>query len=188
MRSALALGWDGCVFLKGSVDPFNDKVLRASQGACFTLPTAVGDWEGIRNALFSSKTSTSSDPFHHSGLMQPWTCYVADVQGESIDDAFFSLEKQVREWKRIGREKKRDRKDGNEAAANGVELPRIALILGNETRGASENAAKCGQLVRIPMSPHMESLNVGVAGAILMHLIRAKTAALADELGHTTKN
>jgi TrmH family RNA methyltransferase len=43
LRSALALGWDGVFFTPETVDPFNDKALRASKGALFSLPFAYGD-------------------------------------------------------------------------------------------------------------------------------------------------
>ncbi|MBS0622719.1 MAG: RNA methyltransferase [Verrucomicrobia bacterium] len=42
MRTALALGWDGVFVVEGSVDPFNDKVVRAAKGAHFSLPLAMG--------------------------------------------------------------------------------------------------------------------------------------------------
>ncbi len=38
LRTALALNWDGVIFTPGTVDPFNDKALRASKGALFSLP------------------------------------------------------------------------------------------------------------------------------------------------------
>jgi len=38
LRTAFALNWDGVVFTPGTVDPFNDKALRASKGALFSLP------------------------------------------------------------------------------------------------------------------------------------------------------
>ena len=48
----------------------------------------------------------------------------------------------------------------------------IALVLGNEGRGISDWVReRCTHLVRIPMR-NMESLNVGVAGGILMHRFR----------------
>jgi len=37
-RSALALGWEGILLTAGTVDPFNDKALRASQGAVLQIP------------------------------------------------------------------------------------------------------------------------------------------------------
>jgi TrmH family RNA methyltransferase len=40
LRTALALGWDGVIFTPDTVDPFNDKALRASKGALFSLPFA----------------------------------------------------------------------------------------------------------------------------------------------------
>lgn len=40
LRCALALGWEGVVATPGTVDFFNDKALRASQGAIFRLPFA----------------------------------------------------------------------------------------------------------------------------------------------------
>jgi TrmH RNA methyltransferase len=45
----------------------------------------------------------------------------------------------------------------------------VALVLGNEERGlAPEVAAACSRLVTIPGSGQVESLNVSVAGAVLM--------------------
>ncbi|MDE3056011.1 MAG: RNA methyltransferase [Verrucomicrobiota bacterium] len=48
--------------------------------------------------------------------------------------------------------------------------PPVALILSNESRGAREWAQ--AKSVRIPMRQECESLNVGAAGAILMHQLR----------------
>lgn len=40
-RTAFALGAKGAVLLRGTADPANPKVLRASMGACFRLPIAA---------------------------------------------------------------------------------------------------------------------------------------------------
>lgn len=48
----------------------------------------------------------------------------------------------------------------------------ILLILGNEARGASETARQVGQALTIAMPGDMESLNVGVAGSIMMYALR----------------
>ncbi len=40
LRTALALNWDAIAMTPGTVDPFNDKALRASKGALFFLPFA----------------------------------------------------------------------------------------------------------------------------------------------------
>ena len=68
-RTALGLGWEGVWLTPGSADPFNDKALRASQGAVFQLPfervfpDQIISWSQIRKA----------------------TIYTADLHGTLID-------------------------------------------------------------------------------------------------------
>lgn len=47
VRTALALGWDGVLFLEGCCDPFNEKAFSASRGALFRLPFAFGSLDLI---------------------------------------------------------------------------------------------------------------------------------------------
>lgn len=49
---------------------------------------------------------------------------------------------------------------------------KVILILGNEGEGISATASKNAKIITIPMSGKMESLNVAVAGGILMHILR----------------
>lgn len=55
-RSALGFGWQGIWLTPGCVDPFNDKALRAAQGATFllpyerVLPEKILSWARARNA------------------------------------------------------------------------------------------------------------------------------------------
>ncbi|XP_044486986.1 uncharacterized tRNA/rRNA methyltransferase slr1673 isoform X2 [Mangifera indica] len=44
LRSAMAFKWGGVFLLPGCCDPFNEKALRASRGACFQLPIVSGCW------------------------------------------------------------------------------------------------------------------------------------------------
>jgi len=45
-----------------------------------------------------------------------------------------------------------------------------AVVIGNESRGMSEELAhKCDRLIRIPMEGQLESLNAGVAAALIMY-------------------
>lgn len=53
-----------------------------------------------------------------------------------------------------------------------LHMQKKLLILGNEAHGASPEALNRGQKISIPMSGKMESLNVSVAGGILMYLLR----------------
>ena len=52
LRSAEAAGADLALFSPGTVDPYNDKTLRAGMGAHFRLPLAVcATWDDVRAAL-----------------------------------------------------------------------------------------------------------------------------------------
>lgn len=52
LRSAEAAGVDGVLFGPDSVDPFNDKVVRAGMGAHFRLPLRLcADWSALRATL-----------------------------------------------------------------------------------------------------------------------------------------
>ncbi|KAK9231458.1 hypothetical protein WN943_021693 [Citrus x changshan-huyou] len=44
LRTAMAFKWGGVFLLPGCCDPFNEKALRASRGACFQLPIVSGSW------------------------------------------------------------------------------------------------------------------------------------------------
>jgi len=68
LRSALALGWEGVFITNNSVDPFNDKSMRAAKGACFHLPIIQGSWEDLCALIEKNK-------FH---------AYVADLNGENF--------------------------------------------------------------------------------------------------------
>jgi TrmH family RNA methyltransferase len=48
----------------------------------------------------------------------------------------------------------------------------LGLVLGSEGQGLSSKAKETCKAVSIPMSGEMESLNVGVAGGILMYILR----------------
>ncbi|MFI0435374.1 MAG: TrmH family RNA methyltransferase [Parachlamydiaceae bacterium] len=53
------------------------------------------------------------------------------------------------------------------------DAPRRLLVLGNEAHGASSVIRRFSQPVTIAMPGEMESLNVGVAGGILLYLLKA---------------
>jgi tRNA G18 (ribose-2'-O)-methylase SpoU len=58
----------------------------------------------------------------------------------------------------------------------GRPLPaRLALLLGTEGRGLSDEALAAADLqVRIPMAPEMDSLNVAAAGAVALHWLKMR--------------
>jgi len=121
MRTASALGFEGIFLLGRGVDPFHEKVLRASRGALFNLNYEIGNWQRLQE-LTKNKRSY---------------CLVADIHGEPVQSF---------------------------AAQN-----ELFLLLSNESHGVSKEASGFGKKVCIPMAGPMESLNVSIAGAILMY-------------------
>jgi RNA methyltransferase, TrmH family len=55
IRTALALGWEGVFLIDSCCDPFNDKALRASKGAAFTLPLQKGSWKDLETLCKTNK-------------------------------------------------------------------------------------------------------------------------------------
>jgi len=114
IRSALALGFKGALFLPDTVDPFNDKALRASKGAIFHMPYKKGTLKDLEN-------------YH---------LYIGDTTAESIEKTE-------------------------------VKKP-FGLILSNEGNGYSKDCFDKAKGVSIPINT-VESLNVAVAGSLLMY-------------------
>ena len=55
----------------------------------------------------------------------------------------------------------------------GTDRARVALVLGNEGAGVGEAVLReASRRIAVPLEPPVESLNVGVAGAILMDRLR----------------
>lgn len=66
VRSAEAFGATGAVFLKGSVNPWNPKTLRASTGSLLRVPFSLAGWEELQPAVQSRGLALiSADP--HAG-------------------------------------------------------------------------------------------------------------------------
>ncbi len=123
IRSSLAFGWDGLFILEGTVDPFNDKALRAAKGATFSLPICFGSWHKLTEILERNNLKLVA----------------ADIHGEK-PSSFKSM--------------------------------RMALVLGNEAKGISIPQGICYRSISLPMTGSMESLNVAVAGSILLYLFQ----------------
>ncbi|MCL2559540.1 MAG: RNA methyltransferase [Turicibacter sp.] len=124
IRSALAFGFDGVVLSEDTVDLYNDKVVRATQGALFYLP------------------------IHRTNL----TTYITQLQQAGTTVYATAL---------------------TDDAKPMAEIPKqtsLAFVVGNEGAGVNKDLiAVCDGSVIIAMTEAVESLNVGVAGSILMH-------------------
>jgi RNA methyltransferase, TrmH family len=123
LRSAEAFGVEGVLLTQTSVNPFNEKVLRASAGSIFRLP-CLGGFQSTELLRELERNG-----FH----------FVAATPRAAID--FRKVDYQER----------------------------IALILGNEGKGLSEDVLSRVQTrIHIPMTAGIESLNVAVAASIIL--------------------
>lgn len=124
IRSAWAFGLDGVVIGRGTVDPWNAKVVRASAGGVFHVPLIAPPGGGAGAA----------------GGTEAVNFLCADPAGAPPD--------------RVEAARRRD----------------WVLVVGNEVEGApplEEPAAR----VSVPLAAGVDSLNVAVAGSILMYLL-----------------
>ena len=123
LRSAVSFGFETVFLSNGSVDCYNDKVIRGSQGAIFKINILKGDLISFLDKI--KKTH--------------------QILGTNV---------------RIGKD------------VTTVELqPNVALILGNEARGMCEEANNYTDDNLFIKMHNTESLNVSVAGSILMYEI-----------------
>jgi len=151
LRTALALGFEAVFVLQGSCDIYNDKAVTAARGATFFLPIQVGTLSDLTE-IFKS---------------HPFQVFIAQSDPLPGTDG----------------PKISPRSSLHFASSSGVAFEPsfhpstpVALILGNESRGANilEYQKALGKSsinkVWIP-TPHspIESLNVACAASILLH-------------------
>lgn len=140
LRSAEAAGVDVALLAPETVDPFNDKALRAGMGAHFRLPLHIcHDWDtivdylGRDRAISTIPISTTAKPTNPS----PVACYVADAHAARAYDEV--------NWAQPA-----------------------ALMIGGEAEGPSAQARALATPIAIPMLGRTESLNAAVAGAVIL--------------------
>lgn len=123
IRTTAALNFDGIVMSIDTVDLYNEKVIRATQGVLFKIPIIRGNIIDIIKLLKQNDVK----------------CY-----GTSLNQASF-----------INEISKSDK---------------MAFCVGNEARGvSSEVLTLMDENIKIKMNNDVESLNVGVAAAIIMY-------------------
>lgn len=124
IRSALAFNYDKIYVSESTVDVYNEKVIRASQGAIFKINIVKKELKEIYRILKQNDMEI----------------IVTSLTNNSI--YLEELEKQ----------------------------DRFAIVLGNEGNGVSEISLKnATRIVKINMSDKIDSLNVAVAGSIVMY-------------------
>ena len=123
IRTADAAGIDLIVMEKGTADPYQDKVLRVSQGSVFHIP------------VMSESLQIFIDTFD------------GPIYGTALDEAVSFKEIEAQDT--------------------------FALILGNEGEGVNETLLNSTtQNLTIPIYGKAESLNVAIAGSILLYQLK----------------
>jgi len=123
LRSAEAFGAGGVMLGEGTVSPFNSKVVRASAGSVFRLPTAGAKLDEVVGQLRERGVRSIATSSH---------------KGTPLDQA-------------------------NLAGP-------VALFIGSEGAGLPRDLlGKMDEIVAIPHSKQVESLNAGVAASIVLY-------------------
>lgn len=128
IRTALGFNIDLIVLSKDTVDLYNSKSIRATQGAMFALPIIYRDLEKELDLIKRSNIKIIGTSLNTNNKLD-------------------SLEK----------------------------IDRYAIVLGNEARGAKESTLEKTDInVIIETNKKLESLNVSIAGAIMMYELNKK--------------
>ena len=160
IRSAWAFGLDGVVVGAGTVDPWNPKVVRGSAGGVFHVPL-IAEPEGFAAGLAAGVDTGLGAGVDmglgvgvDTGLVAGADSSVVAGNGPNLFCADAS---------------------GEPVEVVAAERPRDwVLVVGNEGGGVSSPLAARARAVAVPVVRAVDSLNVGVAGSILMYaLMRA---------------
>lgn len=147
VRGAWGFGLDGVAIGEGTVDPWNPKVVRGSAGGVFRVPLVR-----VPPAFPSEQEPVSGVPPEVvRGL------FYADSAGAPLS--------QPNAWRDQSGDPTASGRDASD------EPPNWVLVVGNETHGVSDRYRRACRAVGVPLAPGVDSLNVGVAGSILMHVL-----------------
>lgn len=97
IRSADAFGFDGVIFMKGSVDVFSPKVIRSSMGSVFHIPVITdvnADWlkEKKQEGYFLSVTALHRDSVAlRNGSFTDKQIFVIGNEGNGVSEMVLSL-------------------------------------------------------------------------------------------------
>lgn len=127
-------------------------------GTLLRTTLALG-WEGV------FILDNSCDPFNDKAL-------------RAAKGATFRLPIATGNWEQLKKIIQVNKLKPFAANMNGTDLEKvkvdngILLILSHEAHGVSDEAAEICEYIRIPMPGEMESLNVAIAGGILMYVLK----------------
>ncbi|XP_054857306.1 rRNA methyltransferase 3, mitochondrial [Eublepharis macularius] len=176
LRSAAGAGCERVLLVKGCVDAWEPKVLRAGMGAHFRLPVISNlEWEVVPNYLPPDTCVYTADCTVEPSLR-------AQEEPPVLTKASWSYELKVQPV-RGAQGSDPDSEEAAAAAGPGplgvkyyfepwMEGP-VAVVIGGETHGLSVEAKKLtestgGRRLLIPVVPGVESLNAAMAASILL--------------------
>lgn len=143
LRTCTCLGWRPVLLLPNCCDPFNEKVIQAAKGATFSLPILPTTYDALDDVL-QSKELIPIGAVAHSGNFN-----ILIFKSCALEDG-----------------------DDPENVLQNVKGQGVCLVLGNEGQGLSDEIRqRCRSLVSIPQTSLIDSLNVSVAGGILMYIL-----------------
>ncbi|KAM7067794.1 rRNA methyltransferase 3, mitochondrial isoform 1-T1 [Molossus nigricans] len=175
LRSAAGAGCSKVLLIKGCVDAWEPKVLRAGMGAHFQVPIINNlDWETVPNYLPNDTRVYVAD---NCGLYAQ-----AQISSKAIDHGWV-CDRQLSKFHKYEEEEEEDLETG---ASEGW-LPELevqsydldwteapaAVVIGGETHGVSLESLQLaestgGKRLLIPVVPGVDSLNSAMAASILL--------------------
>nr|XP_060612633.1 rRNA methyltransferase 3, mitochondrial [Anolis sagrei ordinatus] len=174
LRSAAGAGCSRVLLVKGCVDAWEPKVLRAGMGAHFRLPIVSNlEWDLVPNYLLPETCVHVADGSHAAG---PQTEMGPPSPSKACSHGWVSRPSGLKpraEW---------DRDVDSWEDEEGVEAQccydpwmdlSVAVVIGGETHGVSEEAVRLaqdtgGRRLLIPIAPGVDSLNAAMAASILL--------------------
>ncbi|KAG5477824.1 hypothetical protein LSCM1_05126 [Leishmania martiniquensis] len=176
LRAAADMAYDAVV-LVNCADPTQEKVLRASDGTALSPTLRIYETEVAEQACVSLLSGIAAQ--HH---LLP----LLAVPSQEVEPAF-EVAKRFHVCNATKKEAAAPVVSGDASVAHSNSLrapppPRLGamVILGSEARGLRDLKGQWGvpyQLVSLPLPNAMvDSLNVSVAGSVLMHLFRPGAA------------
>ncbi|XP_061461278.1 rRNA methyltransferase 3, mitochondrial isoform X2 [Rhineura floridana] len=170
LRSAAGAGCNRVLLLKGCVDAWEPKVLRAGMGAHFRLSILSSlDWEVLPSYLLPGSCVHVADcsqasppaPSSHRWGAQPHKLKAQPAQRQEPSPDL------------DGEEPEPERLEVQHYSERWMEAPATAVVIGGETHGVSAEANQLaqrtgGKKLVIPVVPGVDSLNSAMAASILL--------------------
>ena len=150
LRTAVCFDWSPVLLLPNCCDAFNDKVLKACKGSVFKVPVIAQHHEDLSALLKSKNLIPVAATVGHDGALTKFPRHLCEIK----------------RWSLEGMEAHEIMEEVNKRGKG------VCLFLGSEGQGLSEEVHQlCSRSIKIPQSSQMESLNVAVAGGVLMYLL-----------------